>query len=362
MTLCGRLPRVEWSGTLFYSVTGEFGEPDFAITAEELYLQDIGSATYTEYETGDPDFIQFLMQRSDLRVMRQGHIHSHNSMGSFFSGTDDDELIENSEFHNYYFSLIVNNKNEMVGKVAFRAQVDSETKASMIFKGTDGQPKEKHMTTKNQTTYVYAYNCDMEVPEVVNQIEQALEKQEEKDEARREANRKSTYGSYGTSYNTSTYNGRLFGGPEEEEETPVINMPSEFGDSSEEEIPETRAEKKGGIAWRRKRASRPLNRKSVDFLIKLLKMDKGANGKIEETLEEVVGDIWRDKKNDEYFAEISDKLPYLYMEVFPNDQKLDGIDDTIYDCLDLLDLYEDKYPNFTERMIDVFTKYLTPTV
>jgi hypothetical protein len=66
MTLCQQISRLEWSGTLFYTVTGEFGDPDFAIRAEELYLLDIGSAAYTEYETGDPDFIQFMMQRADL--------------------------------------------------------------------------------------------------------------------------------------------------------------------------------------------------------------------------------------------------------------------------------------------------------
>lgn len=352
MTLCGKLSRVEWSGTLFYNVEGEFGEPGFAIEARELYLLDIGSAAYTEYETNDPEFYQFLMQRADLREMRMGHIHSHNTMGSFFSGTDDDELIENSEFHNYYFSLIVNNENEMVAKIAFRAQVDSETKSSVKFKGTNGQIKEKQVTSTNQTTYVYAYKCEIEVPEIVRTTMSALERQEEKEQARKEAERKTKYGSYNSSpYQGPVYSGRLLGDEEE-----VIRLPQEL----EEEVTETRKEKKGGGVWSRKRASRPLNRKSVDFLIKLIKMDKNGEGKIEETLEEVVNEMWRAHNAEEYFGKVSGKLPFLYLEVFPEDSLLANMDDTLLDCLDVLDLYADKYPNFTERMNDVFNKHLTP--
>jgi hypothetical protein len=39
------------------------------------------------------------------------------------NGTDMEELDDNTEFHNYYLSLIVNNKREMVAKVAFRGDV-----------------------------------------------------------------------------------------------------------------------------------------------------------------------------------------------------------------------------------------------
>lgn len=364
MTLCGRLPRVEWSGTLFYDVQGEFGEPGFSIEAKELYLQDIGTSSYTEYETNDPEFYQVLMQRPELRTMRMGHIHSHNTMGSFFSGTDDDELIENSEFHNYYFSLIVNNENEMVAKVAFRAEVESETVANIKFKGTDGQIKERHTTNKTQTTHVYAYGCEIEVPGVVSETIVALEKQEEKEQARKMAQRQSKGGIYGSysSYQTPTYNGRLFGDEPEEEVVRVPNESTEPEDQGEpEEVVETRSEKKRGGKWRT-RPGRPLNRKSVDFLVKLIKLDKDANGMIEESLEEVVRDVWRKHEAEQYFEDVSNKFPFLYMDVFPEDHKLDEADDIIMDCIEILDLYSDKYPNFTERMNEILTKHLTPTV
>ena len=59
--------------------------------------------------------------RSQWKV---GHIHSHNVMRVFFSGTDMDELHDNAPSHNFYVSLIVNNLltlyiNESVLKESF---------------------------------------------------------------------------------------------------------------------------------------------------------------------------------------------------------------------------------------------------
>src|ERR1051326_1947529 len=92
--LCREVPREEWSGTLFYTVDGELGEDNFKITAQELFLQDIGHSTYTEYDPANPDFIKFLMENPDYMTMKQGHIHSHNTMDVFFSGTDSSELVD----------------------------------------------------------------------------------------------------------------------------------------------------------------------------------------------------------------------------------------------------------------------------
>jgi len=159
--LCNRVHEDEWSGTLFYSVEGDLGDDDFSIQTKELYLQDIGNSVYTEYDPSNPDFIKFLMDNPEYRTMKQGHIHSHNKMPVFFSGTDNSELVDNSEFHNYYVSLIVNNKNEMCGKVAFRATEKKETKTHVSFKGNDGSTKTKEISGTTEEASVYAYDCDI---------------------------------------------------------------------------------------------------------------------------------------------------------------------------------------------------------
>lgn len=48
--LCSRLPRNEYSGTLFYSVEGSFKDKDLKIIAKDFFLQDIGDATFTEFQ------------------------------------------------------------------------------------------------------------------------------------------------------------------------------------------------------------------------------------------------------------------------------------------------------------------------
>lgn len=108
--LCGYFPDVEWSGTLYYKITGDINSPDFAVEAVDLYLQDIGTAAYTEYEFGE-EYAGFLAEHPELRGadIYEGHIHSHNRMATFFSGTDDGELIDSAILRKNILSLIVNN-------------------------------------------------------------------------------------------------------------------------------------------------------------------------------------------------------------------------------------------------------------
>lgn len=123
--LCSLIPDKEWSGILFYITEGSIKKIDtFKIIPVDIYLMDIGTSGSTEYET-DETIIAHRMQNKHLLdpKIKIGHIHSHNNMGSFFSGVDDDELIINSECHNYYFSLVVNNRMEIVGKIAQRMHV-----------------------------------------------------------------------------------------------------------------------------------------------------------------------------------------------------------------------------------------------
>lgn len=159
--MCAKEPNREWSGVLFYSTTGAFGEPGFAITAEEFYLMDIGTSTFTGYDY-EPDLISYMMSNPRLLALKKGHIHSHNTMNVFFSGTDTDEIRDNSEFHNYYFSLIVNNKNEMTAKVAFRGKQKVRSATSYSYKGDNGAEKTGFYETESESEICYVYNCKID--------------------------------------------------------------------------------------------------------------------------------------------------------------------------------------------------------
>lgn len=71
--LCDRLPHNEYSGTLFYKITGSFETNDLVIIAEDLYLQDIGSSGYTEFQR-DATLAGYIVE-NELFTHYQGLVH-----------------------------------------------------------------------------------------------------------------------------------------------------------------------------------------------------------------------------------------------------------------------------------------------
>lgn len=117
--LCKQIAKVEWSGILFYSIEGSIKDPEnMVITLEDILPMHKGSATYTEYSF-DERVVEYMMDNPESDEWKMGHIHSHNTMGVYFSGTDWSELEDNTPNHNLYLSLIVNNFMDFCAKVAF---------------------------------------------------------------------------------------------------------------------------------------------------------------------------------------------------------------------------------------------------
>lgn len=123
MYLHARIGKTEWSGILLYDVvSGNPSKPsEFLLKAKHVFLMDIGSAAFTEYET-DGDIVDIYDNIEGAMDMKIGHVHSHHDMSAFFSGTDMDELMLNVDKHNYYVSLIVNFSGNYVAKVAFLSE------------------------------------------------------------------------------------------------------------------------------------------------------------------------------------------------------------------------------------------------
>jgi hypothetical protein len=158
--LCEKINKIEWSGVLFYSTEGELGSDDFSMVAEEIYLGDIGSETFTGFEV-DSSFIKWRMQNKHTFRMKMGLVHSHHNMRTFFSGTDMDEILENSEYHNYYLSLIVNNAGDMVAKVATRGTIKSSQNTQVTFRGDNGVAIEGSHESTTDKDIVAIFDCDI---------------------------------------------------------------------------------------------------------------------------------------------------------------------------------------------------------
>ena len=153
---CKKHLAAEWSGVLFYKVIeGDTTEiPELKIEAFDFFLMDIGTSGATEYDV-TKEIIVYMMQK-DLELgvnCYMGHIHSHHNMRSYFSSTDEDELCINAPNHNAYLSLIVNNKLEMVAKIAQLVQV-SETSYGHTVPTFSGKPHEVKSAKPSHTMTV----------------------------------------------------------------------------------------------------------------------------------------------------------------------------------------------------------------
>lgn len=72
--LCQKVPNVEWSGTLFFTPEGSMEEGNLVITCRDIFVMDIGSSTYTEFDMS-PDVISYMCDHSELLDMQMGLIH-----------------------------------------------------------------------------------------------------------------------------------------------------------------------------------------------------------------------------------------------------------------------------------------------
>ena len=165
--LCKNIPKVEWSGALFYTTEGSIEKPGtFKITLKTILPLDMGSAAYTEYHLDDR-FIDFIEEDFEERcTWKLGHIHSHNVMSVFFSGTDMAELNDNAPAHNFYLSLIVNNYMDFIAKVAFVGEAKKDIKqvpyTAKNVHGHDYIIEKQDFEVNTQKLFIY--DCDIDTP------------------------------------------------------------------------------------------------------------------------------------------------------------------------------------------------------
>lgn len=118
---CQKVWSNEWSGTLFFTHEGSFENNDLVIRCVDIYIMDIGTQTYTEFDM-NPDVIAYMCENPELLDCQMGLIHSHNNMSTFFSGTDTDTLKEEGMDRNNFVSLIVNNAGTYTAAITRRVK------------------------------------------------------------------------------------------------------------------------------------------------------------------------------------------------------------------------------------------------
>lgn len=141
---CQKVWSTEWSGTLFFTHEGSFENNDLVIRCVDIYIMDIGTQAYTEFDM-NPDVIAYMCENPELLDCQMGLIHSHNNMSTFFSGTDTATLKEEGRDRNNFVSLIVNNAGTYTAAITRRVK-SKQVKESVSYEFFgDG---EKHDTKK----------------------------------------------------------------------------------------------------------------------------------------------------------------------------------------------------------------------
>lgn len=118
---CQKVWSTEWSGTLFFTHEGSFENNDLVIKCVDIYIMDIGTQSYTEFDM-NPDVIAYMCENPELLDCQMGLIHSHNNMSTFFSGTDTATLKEEGRDRNNFVSLIVNNAGTYTAAITRRVK------------------------------------------------------------------------------------------------------------------------------------------------------------------------------------------------------------------------------------------------
>lgn len=145
--ICQQIWKDEWSGTLFYKPEGNFEDGTFAIRCVDIYVMDIGTQAYTEFDMS-PDVISYMTENPELLDCQMGLIHSHNQMSTFFSGTDTNTLREEGMDRNHFVSLIVNNEG------TYTAAVTRRVKSTKIITDNFTYPTFEDGTINSSKNYV----------------------------------------------------------------------------------------------------------------------------------------------------------------------------------------------------------------
>ena len=74
--LCKNIWDIEWSGVLFYKVSGSFENKSLVITCVDIFQMDEGTGGYTEYNMS-PDVVGYICDHPELleEGVYQGLIH-----------------------------------------------------------------------------------------------------------------------------------------------------------------------------------------------------------------------------------------------------------------------------------------------
>lgn len=173
--LCREIHNVEWSGVLFYKVSGSFENKSLTITCVDLFQMDEGTGGYTEYDMS-PDVMGYMVDHPELLNVGiyQGLIHSHNNMATFFSGTDTATLQSEGSDMNHFVSLIVNNAGKYTAGVTRKAKLKQTVNEEFTYPTWGDERVSGNRVFTVEKEYIQWFNLDIEIEGASNDFEDEM--------------------------------------------------------------------------------------------------------------------------------------------------------------------------------------------
>lgn len=170
---CQKIPKLEWSGIVFFNESGSLSDPDsFILTIEEMFPMSKDDSASTGFEYGG-DVTAFMASKPTLLQASHGMIHSHHTMPAFFSPTDMEELADNCKSYNYYLSIVVNNAMDIKARISVYVEEEQHIDSKKKYRNERGEVVIVPYRHTQDDCYMEYYDCIVETPDVA--VEQWFE-------------------------------------------------------------------------------------------------------------------------------------------------------------------------------------------
>ena len=160
--LANLYPTLEWSGPLFYRIKKNDSFESRTYEAIDALPLNFGSSSYTNFCSDDIRLPEFIVRNGyDEDGIYMGLIHSHNTMGTNASSTDEKTILSECNERGTFMSLIVNNYGKyscyMSRKVIKKVDMKCD-KSSYDF---DGNIINQKVSTKEDLTVIECFDVSV---------------------------------------------------------------------------------------------------------------------------------------------------------------------------------------------------------
>lgn len=159
-------------GVFIYKTSGDLGKSNFVVKAVDILLMAKGSSAEVGYVT-DIEMFKDLAALG-LEEHQRGLIHSHNKMGTSFSGTDTNQLLLCAENNPYYLSVVVNNEFNFTAKIAIKNTI--ETKGFKWFKDLKNRVIKTPITQTEHVYDIYELQVVLDKPDYMKEVDARIAK------------------------------------------------------------------------------------------------------------------------------------------------------------------------------------------